>query len=74
VLERLGRVDEAAAQHGLAVGDPHAFAGTWFERGMFRLRGGDRDGAIEDLTRAARLDPAWPAPRARLRELGAPPR
>jgi 4-amino-4-deoxy-L-arabinose transferase-like glycosyltransferase len=66
VLEEQGRKAEAAAQHDAAVSSEYAVAHTWFERGMFRLRGGDRDGAVDDLTRATRLDPAWPAPREAL--------
>jgi hypothetical protein len=66
VEERLGRIEEAAAQHDAAVASGLANAGTFFERGMFRLRRGNRAAAIGDLRRAVELDPAWPAPRAAL--------
>ena len=48
----------------------HANAGTYYERGRFRLRRGETEGAIADLRAAARLDPAWPAPRQALTNLG----
>jgi tetratricopeptide (TPR) repeat protein len=71
VHERLGEFAEAARQHDAAIASGHANAGTFYERGRFRLRRGDRDGAVADLRRAARLDPAWPAPRRALRSAGA---
>lgn len=73
VLERLGEEEEAATQHDLAVEDPFANAGTFFERGMFRLRRGERQAAIADLRRAAAADRNWPAPRRALSELGVDP-
>lgn len=69
VLERQGRLEEAGARHDEAVSLPGANAGTWYERGMFRLRAGDREGAREDLMEALRLDPGYPAPREALRSL-----
>jgi tetratricopeptide (TPR) repeat protein len=69
VHEQLGQIDEAAAQHDAAVESEHADAGTFYERAMFRLRRQNVDGAREDLRRAARLDPTWPAPRNALRSL-----
>lgn len=69
--ERLGQIDEAAAQHDAAVASGHANAGTFYERGMFRLRRNDLAGGVEDLRQAARLDPVWPAPRQALQSLGA---
>jgi tetratricopeptide (TPR) repeat protein len=72
VLERLGRNVEAAEQYDAAVGSEYATAGTYYERGMFRLRRGDREGALGDLVQARRLDPAWPAPREALGRLGQP--
>jgi tetratricopeptide (TPR) repeat protein len=62
VYERLGHPERAAAQHDLAVENDRANAGTFFERALFRLRRGNETGAVEDLHRAAALDPAWPAP------------
>jgi Tfp pilus assembly protein PilF len=70
VHERLGEFDEAAAQHEAAITSGHANAGTYYERGMFRLRRNDPGGAAEDFRAATRLDPAWPAPRQALRSLG----
>jgi Tfp pilus assembly protein PilF len=69
--ERLGQIDEAAAQHDAAVASGHANAGTFYERGMFRLRRNDLAGGAQDLRQAVRLDPAWPAPRQALQFLGA---
>lgn len=66
VLEATGRRDEAGLEHDRAVASSGANAGTWYERGMFRLRQGDREGARADLERAATLDPSWAAPRAAL--------
>ena len=71
VYEKLGQFDEAAAQHDAAVRSGHANAGTFFERGMFRLRRNDLRGGVQDLREAARLDPGWPAPRQALRTLRA---
>lgn len=70
VLEQLGRLAAAATQHDLAAADPFANAGTFYERGLFRLRRGAREAGIEDLRRAARADPGWPAPRQALAALG----
>ena len=44
-------------------------AGPWYERALFRLRTGDRQGAIGDLRRAAELAPGWPPPRELLNSL-----
>jgi 4-amino-4-deoxy-L-arabinose transferase-like glycosyltransferase len=71
VYERLGQFDEAAAQHDAAVASDRASAATYYERGMFRLRRKQIRGAVEDLRRATLLDPAWEAPRATLRAIGA---
>ena len=49
---------------------PHATAGSHVERGMFRLRRGDAEGAIEDLRAARDLDPSWAEPQAALAGLG----
>lgn len=62
VLEKLGDVDAASREHDRAVADPSANAGAYYERGMFRLRQGDRPGAIRDLEEAARRDPSWDDP------------
>jgi tetratricopeptide (TPR) repeat protein len=70
LLEQMGELEAAAAEHDAAIASGHANAGTYFERGMFRLRRGLRESAIADLTEAARLDPTWPAPREALRTLG----
>ncbi|MBZ5640416.1 MAG: tetratricopeptide repeat protein, partial [Acidobacteriia bacterium] len=70
VLEKLGAPVEASAEHDRAVGSPEATAGTWYERGMFRLRRGDRAGAVADLRAAAKLDPSWDRPRDALARLG----
>jgi tetratricopeptide (TPR) repeat protein len=72
-LEQVGRHDEAAAEHDAAVANETANAGTYFERGMFRLRRGERSAAEQDLNEAIRLDAAWPGPRAVLRRLGETP-
>jgi tetratricopeptide (TPR) repeat protein len=71
VHEHLGELDAAASQHDAAVASGYASAGTFYERGMFRLRRNDLRGAVQDLREAARLDPRWPAPRQALRSLGA---
>jgi hypothetical protein len=71
--EALGRITEAAEQHDLAVGSRWASAETVFWRGVFRLNQRDRDGAIEDMLRAAREAPQWPDPRRALRSLGVTP-
>jgi tetratricopeptide (TPR) repeat protein len=55
VLERQGRLEEAAAEHDRAVASPFAQPGTWYERGMFRKRTGDPEGAQTDLARAEQL-------------------
>jgi len=68
--ERLNRIRAAGEQHDLAVNDPHASPGTFHERGMFRVRNGDRAGGIHDLTRAAEMSDSYRAPREALRELG----
>lgn len=70
VYERLGQLTEAAASHDRAVASEDANAGTFYERGMFRLRSGDRSGAVDDLTEAMRRSPAWPEPRQALASLG----
>ena len=69
VLERLGNVSEAAREHDAAVAAERPNAGTFFERGMFRLRRGDTQGAIRDLREAVRRDPGWPPPREALASL-----
>ena len=73
VYEKLGEIELAAAEHDAAVASDNANAGTYFERGMFRMRRGEGQGARRDLLQAARLDPGWPAPRAALRSLGVEP-
>ncbi len=70
VLERSGAPAEAAAEHDRAVASPDAIAGTWYERGMFRMRRGDGAGARSDLLTAERLDPAWDLPREALARIG----
>jgi tetratricopeptide (TPR) repeat protein len=70
VLEKTDALAEAAAEHDRSVSSPDATAGTWYERGMFRLRQGDRAGAEADLREAARLDPSWDRPREALSRLG----
>jgi tetratricopeptide (TPR) repeat protein len=69
VYEKLGQFDEAATQHDAAIKSGHANAGTFYERGMFRLRRNDLRGGVLDLREAARLDPAWPAPKQALQSL-----
>ena len=69
VYERLGQLSAAGESHDLAVASGHANAGTYYERGMFRMRQGDRSGAVDDLTEAARLAPGWPEPRRALQSL-----
>lgn len=69
VLEGLGRLTEAARHHDLAVASASADAGTFYERGAFRLRRGDPHGARADLARSVELDPDWPPPRELLRRL-----
>ncbi len=71
VLERLGREEDAAAEHDRAAGSPHAHAGTFYERALFRLRRNDTPGALSDLQRAVALDPDWPEPRDLLSRLEA---
>ena len=70
VLEQLGDTDGAATLHDLAARSHGATAGTFYERGMFRLRQGDREGALQDLELAARMDPNYEEPRRVLRRLG----
>ena len=69
VYEQMGRQVEAAAEHDAAVASESANAGTYYERGLFRLRNGERNGGLSDLRQATRLDPSWPAPRAALESL-----
>jgi tetratricopeptide (TPR) repeat protein len=71
--ERLELYDEAREQHDAAVTGGHADAGSFYERGLFRLRRGDRAGGEADLLEAVRLDPNWREPREALEELRAPP-
>jgi tetratricopeptide (TPR) repeat protein len=68
-LEGAGDTDAAAAEHERAIQDAEANAGTYYERGAFRLRRGDRAGALDDFRRATALDPNWPPPREALRQL-----
>jgi len=70
-LERLHRLQEAAAAHDRSIAMNPAEAGAWFERAMFRLRRGDRPGAIVDLQEANRLLPEWDPPKEALRSLAA---
>lgn len=70
VYERLGQFTAAAESHDQAVASGHANAGTYYERGMFRLRRDDPSGAVDDLTEAARRAPDWDEPRRALRALG----
>jgi tetratricopeptide (TPR) repeat protein len=74
VEEKLGHRDAARRQHDLAVSSPDANAGTYYERGAFLLRQGEREAAIRDLRRSVSLDPRYPPPREALRALGAAPR
>jgi len=74
VCEQLGDQDAAAQAHDLAAAHETANAGTFFERGMFRLRSGRRDAAVQDLLEAVRRDPYWPEPRTVLQRLGETPR
>jgi len=74
VCEQLEDHHAAAREHDLAAAHPTANSGTFFERGMFRLRRGQRDDAVRDLREATRLDPYWPEPREMLRRLGETPR
>jgi tetratricopeptide (TPR) repeat protein len=70
VYEKLGHIEEAAEQHDLAALGGNANAGTFYERGMFRLRQSRREEAVRDLLRSAELDPRYPPPREALRALG----
>ena len=70
VHERLGDLNDARAAHDAAVADAGASAGAYHERGLFRLRRGDRAGAIADFEEAVRRDPTWPDPRRALAGLG----
>ena len=76
-LEPLTTPADAAQQVAdAAIDSGHANAGTYFERGLFRLRRRDVPGAVDDLRRSARFDPNWQPPRDVLRSLGysaAPP-
>jgi tetratricopeptide (TPR) repeat protein len=73
VYERLGELEEAAAQHDLAAHGDDANAGTFYERGMFLLRRSRTAEAVRDLRRSVELDPRYPPPREALRALGVPP-
>jgi tetratricopeptide (TPR) repeat protein len=73
-FERLERYDEALEQHDAAVTGGHSDAGSYYERGLFRLRRGDRAGGEADLLEAARLDPDWRDPREALEKLQSPGR
>jgi len=66
VLEEQGHLEESLEQHDRAVASPEATAGTFYERGMFRLRRGNLAGAARDLRASVDLDPRWPAPRRAL--------
>ena len=74
VCEQLEDHSAAAREHDLAAAHPTANSGTFFERGMFRLRRGQRDAAVKDLREAVRRDPYWPEPQEVLRRLGKTPR
>lgn len=67
--EKLGELELAEAMHDAAAEGGEANAGIFFERGLFRMRRGRRQGAREDFERAIELAPAWPEPRAALRSL-----
>jgi tetratricopeptide (TPR) repeat protein len=73
VFERMNRPQQAAAEHQRSIAVNPEEAGAWFERAMFRLRHGDRDGAVADLREANRLVPDWRAPREALQRLSAAP-
>jgi tetratricopeptide (TPR) repeat protein len=70
IHEKLGEHAAARAQHDAAVRGELPDAGTYYERGMFRLRRGETAGAADDLRQAVRLDPGWPPPREALARLG----
>ncbi len=70
VLEEFGEFDAAATEHDAAVADAGADAGTYYERGMFRLRRGERDAAVLDLEEAVRRDPSWDKPQVALAGIG----
>jgi tetratricopeptide (TPR) repeat protein len=69
VHEQLGEIELAEAMHDAAVAGGAANAGAFFERGLFRLRLGARQGAMMDLEQAIAMAPEWPEPRAALRSL-----
>lgn len=71
VHEKLGDAELAGAALDDAVAAAPDSPGPRYERGLFRLRSGDREGAIDDLRRAAELAPGWPPPRDLLRSLNA---
>jgi tetratricopeptide (TPR) repeat protein len=58
-LHKLGRHDEAAEAFAKALNsaDPAFQAKAYYNLGTTKARGGDREGAIEALTRALELDP-----------------
>jgi tetratricopeptide (TPR) repeat protein len=73
VLEKMDRPQQAADEHRRSIAVNPAEAGAWFERAKFRMRQGDRNGAIADLQEANRLLPEWSAPREALQRLSASP-
>ncbi len=72
VLENLGRNREAAEAHRRSIEVDPGEPAAWFERAKFRMRRGDRDGAVADLREASRLMPEWRAPREALQSLSVP--
>jgi tetratricopeptide (TPR) repeat protein len=73
VLEGMNRLQQAADEHRRSIALDPDEAGAWFERAKFRMRRGDRTGAIADLLEAKRLLPEWSAPREALQRLSAAP-
>ena len=65
-----GRNAEAVAAFGRAIARGDRDPGTWYSRGVCRLRLGDRTGAVEDFHATLRLDPSNAAAQAELQALG----
>jgi protein O-mannosyl-transferase len=67
---QLGRFAEAEDELDRAIASGNRRAQVFYDRGLTRAARGNRDGAIEDLREALRLDPTLEEARSRLTELG----
>jgi len=56
IFAALGKLDEAIAEYGRSI-EVKPAAGTYRNRSLSRKAKGDRDGALDDLERAIRVDP-----------------